>query len=250
MPRRLLRYSFIKFILLIVSLTLIVLYMSSWNTNYMSVVNQKFMNVENIIKGRFVDVVERDLKKEEVPKFDRFVDVRDRLEGQKKVIEVDEYDDDHSTTIKSNQKNKQLVEKARDLNERPPKPELSPEIKDLHRRLNLTNPGLLGAPVDLPEILDQDIELMLNKSLERYKIHEFVANLLPLDRELLDYRSPHCKKQTYSQNLPVASVIMVFHNEALSLILRTIYSILNRSPPHLIREIVLIDDCSDNGRPT
>jgi len=47
--------------------------------------------------------------------------------------------------------------------------------------------------------------------------------------------------------MPSASVVMVFYNEAASVVLRTVHSVLNKSPEHLIHEILLYDDNSDLG---
>jgi Glycosyl transferase family 2 len=129
----------------------------------------------------------------------------------------------------------------------PPKPVQSPETLELLKRMNLTNPGNLGEPVILPDNLDADIIEMFNKSEDIYKFSEFVASLIPLDRQLADVRSDACKKLNYSTNLPAASVIMVLYNEPTSVVLRTIYSVLNASPAHLIKEITVVDDCSTHG---
>ena len=56
-----------------------------------------------------------------------------------------------------------------------------------------------------------------------------------------------CKDVRYLSDLPSASVVVCFYNEAWSVLLRTVHSVIDRSPAHLIHEILLIDDDSDLG---
>lgn len=70
------------------------------------------------------------------------------------------------------------------------------------------------------------------------------SNMMPVNRSLPDSRSAECVKKIYPKRLPKASVIIIFHNEPLSTLLRTIWSIVNRSPSALIHEIILVDDFS------
>merc|ERR1719495_2390271 len=57
---------------------------------------------------------------------------------------------------------------------------------------------------------------------------------------------PNCSDTLLpSTSLQPASLIIAFHNEAWSTLLRTVHSALSRSPPHLLTQVVLVDDASD-----
>ncbi|XP_064614239.1 polypeptide N-acetylgalactosaminyltransferase 5-like [Liolophura sinensis] len=76
------------------------------------------------------------------------------------------------------------------------------------------------------------------------KFNQYVSDRIPMHRNLPDMRHRSCKK-SFGEDLPQTSVIICFVNEAMSVLLRTIHSVLDRSPSHLVREIILVDDFSD-----
>ncbi|XP_030681931.1 polypeptide N-acetylgalactosaminyltransferase 10 isoform X3 [Nomascus leucogenys] len=76
----------------------------------------------------------------------------------------------------------------------------------------------------------------------------YVSDKISLNRSLPDIRHPNCNSKRYLETLPNTSIIIPFHNEGWSSLLRTVHSVLNRSPPELVAEIVLVDDFSDRDR--
>ncbi|XP_012664758.1 probable polypeptide N-acetylgalactosaminyltransferase 8 [Otolemur garnettii] len=82
---------------------------------------------------------------------------------------------------------------------------------------------------------------------QEFGYNVYLSNQLPLNRTLPDTRDPRCLQKTYSSQLPSLSVILIFVNEALSVIERAITSIINRTPSPLLKEIILVDDFSSNG---
>jgi len=73
-----------------------------------------------------------------------------------------------------------------------------------------------------------------------YSINVTLSDLTSLDRALPDTRAPSCSKHVYNiSSLSPVTVIIPFFNEAPTMLLRAIHSILNRSPASLIEEIIL-----------
>uniref|UniRef100_A0A673MQJ2 Polypeptide N-acetylgalactosaminyltransferase n=1 Tax=Sinocyclocheilus rhinocerous TaxID=307959 RepID=A0A673MQJ2_9TELE len=56
---------------------------------------------------------------------------------------------------------------------------------------------------------------------------------------------PWCKYWHYDENLLTSSVIIVFHNEGWSTLMRTVHSVIKRTPRKYLAEIVMIDDFSN-----
>ncbi|XP_054724508.1 polypeptide N-acetylgalactosaminyltransferase 5-like isoform X2 [Uloborus diversus] len=108
-----------------------------------------------------------------------------------------------------------------------------------------TNPahwvGELGKAVSIPK----EEEALKN---EKFKLNQFnllASDRIALNRSLLDVRLEGCRKKEYPKLLPTTSIVIVFHNEAWSTLLRTVYSVIRTSPSSLIAEIILVDDASE-----
>ncbi|XP_039264523.2 N-acetylgalactosaminyltransferase 7-like [Styela clava] len=83
-------------------------------------------------------------------------------------------------------------------------------------------------------------------------IKEFGFNMvnsdkISMDRYPKDLRHQECKHWNYApaKDLPTVSVVIVFHNEGWSTLMRTIHSVVNFTPKELLAEVVMIDDRSN-----
>uniref|UniRef100_A0A5S6PZ90 Polypeptide N-acetylgalactosaminyltransferase n=1 Tax=Trichuris muris TaxID=70415 RepID=A0A5S6PZ90_TRIMR len=100
--------------------------------------------------------------------------------------------------------------------------------------------GEMGVPVILRQA-------EMDEATRRFSENQFnvvASEHISVNRSLANCQPADCRKKTYPDDLPATSVIIVFHNEAWSTLLRTVHSVLNRSPTHLLEEIILVDDAS------
>ena len=81
---------------------------------------------------------------------------------------------------------------------------------------------------------------------KNFAFNTLVSDNLSLLRDVPDTRHYLCRNQTYSKSLPNASIVICFYNEHYNTLLRSLYSIVNRTPKNLLHEIILINDYSDS----
>ncbi|EYC21686.1 hypothetical protein Y032_0019g3959 [Ancylostoma ceylanicum] len=102
-------------------------------------------------------------------------------------------------------------------------------------------PGEGGLPV---AISDEEGLRESKRAEQEYGFNTYVSDMISLNRTIPDIRMDECKHWNYPETLPSVSVVIVFHNEGWTPLLRTVHSVLLRSPPELIKEIVMVDDYS------
>ncbi|XP_062971897.1 polypeptide N-acetylgalactosaminyltransferase 15 [Elgaria multicarinata webbii] len=92
-----------------------------------------------------------------------------------------------------------------------------------------------------------EVDELAIAGLETHGFNEALSKQIPLRRELPEVRHPLCLQQEAGPNLPTASVVICFHDEAWSTLLRTVHSVLDTAPKELLKEIILVDDLSKQG---
>ncbi len=100
---------------------------------------------------------------------------------------------------------------------------------------SLTDPGQNGKGHHLR--VEQKVEEERLKGV--YGFNQLVSDEITLNRTVPDLREEECQFWDYPTALPKASVILVFHNEGWSTLLRTVNSIINRSPPQFLEEVLV-----------
>ncbi|XP_036999853.2 polypeptide N-acetylgalactosaminyltransferase 15 isoform X2 [Artibeus jamaicensis] len=95
---------------------------------------------------------------------------------------------------------------------------------------------------------EEDEEVSEEDELTTLGLEEALSARIPLQRALPEVRHPLCRQQRPEDSLPTASVILCFHDEAWSTLLRTVHSILDTAPRAFLKEIILVDDLSQQGQ--
>uniref|UniRef100_A0A914N4J8 Polypeptide N-acetylgalactosaminyltransferase n=2 Tax=Meloidogyne incognita group TaxID=654580 RepID=A0A914N4J8_MELIC len=101
-------------------------------------------------------------------------------------------------------------------------------------------PGEEGKPI-MTDLNSAEVQ----KAISEFGFNTFASDKTRLNRSIPDVRIEECKYWHYPEDLPSASVVIAFHNEGWSPLLRTVHSVLLRSPAHLLKEVILVDDASD-----
>lgn len=115
---------------------------------------------------------------------------------------------------------------------------------------NDENLGEMGKEVTMPSILPPEVKKLYDEGFKNHKFNQYLSDLISVRRVLPDIRSDYCKEMesNYSKSLLPTSVIIIFYNEAWSTLLRSVHSVLDLSPAHLLTEIILVDDFSEMRR--
>ncbi|XP_043986360.1 polypeptide N-acetylgalactosaminyltransferase 6-like isoform X1 [Gambusia affinis] len=124
------------------------------------------------------------------------------------------------------------------------KQELGPHLQRPYQ--DHWKPGADGKPFVWSSMTTEE-QKEESSGFKKNQFNQFASDRISLHRDLgEDTRHPDCLNQKFLRcpGLPTTSVIIVFHNEAWSTLLRTVYSVLHTAPAALLTEILLVDDAS------
>jgi len=113
-------------------------------------------------------------------------------------------------------------------------------------------PGRLVGEMGKAVVLEnpgQEVKAAVEQGWADHAYNQYVSDLISVQRSLPDPRDDWCRAQEsrYLQSLPNTTIVVCFHNEAWSVLVRTVHSILDRTPHHLLDSVLLVDDASTMG---
>lgn len=141
-----------------------------------------------------------------------------------------------SQSVTSRRKKKLLVDKLEIRKER-----LDQRLKTLLPTISGWGEG--GKGVQLSSAKDKERAAEVFKQ-GAYNV--YISDRISPNRTLHSVVAKECNDIKYNiDELPNVSVIIIFTNEIFSALVRTIWSVINRTPKKLLKEIILVDDFSD-----
>ncbi|XP_040041904.2 N-acetylgalactosaminyltransferase 7 isoform X1 [Gasterosteus aculeatus] len=107
--------------------------------------------------------------------------------------------------------------------------------------------GVPGGPGEgaKPFVLGPEYKDTVQSSIKEFGFNMVASDMISLDRTISDIRHEECKYWHYDDRLMTSSVVIVFHNEGWSTLMRTVHSVIKRTPRRYLAEIVMIDDFSN-----
>ncbi|XP_061580431.1 N-acetylgalactosaminyltransferase 7 isoform X1 [Cololabis saira] len=96
-----------------------------------------------------------------------------------------------------------------------------------------------------PFVLGPEYKDSVQATIKEFGFNMVASDMISLDRTISDLRHEECKYWHYDDRLLTSSVVIVFHNEGWSTLMRTVHSVIKRTPRRYLAEIVLIDDFSN-----
>lgn len=159
-------------------------------------------------------------------------------------------DSDEEDRTRNFLKKSKLIKKSLDvLKEDPVKNERGPEsylkMGVLGNFESFIEPRVGAGENGEPVVLTSEEKTIAERSVRDYGFNMVVSDKISMTRTIPDTRLDECRYWQYPEKLPTASVILVFHNEGWSTLVRTVHSVINMTPSQLLHEVVMVDDFSE-----
>uniref|UniRef100_A0A0N5B5J9 Polypeptide N-acetylgalactosaminyltransferase n=1 Tax=Strongyloides papillosus TaxID=174720 RepID=A0A0N5B5J9_STREA len=196
---------------------------------------------ENVdIKNEIKDEKEerKGLEKEEEEEEDKEKKVKEDELEESKNYDRDDQEDKKVDTEEEEQKKDGFIPPPKSLIPNPDSP--------IYKKGDLNQVGEMGKAVKINKTLLSPEELVkFETGFKNNAFNQYASDMISIHRSLPTDIDDECRSAQFPEKLPDTSVIMCFHNEAWSVLLRSVHSVLERSPDPLLKEIILVDDFSD-----